>query len=391
MEWEIFSEKIVGFSAEIEGGKLKFLRKLKDHAFAVRVIENNKVGFSSGKNLEKTIEEAKKIARISEEELKEFPVEKPARVEKIYDRRFENPLQEFIKDEYEILINSVEKAKIANALISHEVVEIELKNSFGAELREKGSFSFFSIETVYEEGSGFAQTGRRELELEIESTARYAEELAIKASKAEKLNYGYYDIVLMPHAVHQLFSNTLYPSFSAENVARGRSSIHKGMYLGELKILDDPTLPGGFVSFSFDDEGVMARKKVLLDREVLGFYSDWKNSKKFGVSGNGLRIDIDSPPMPLPSNIIVEIDEEVEVESALIVHNFIGSHTTNPISGDFSVECLNAEIDGRAFKGVMIYGNIFDFLKKIRGFCLEKVQIENTISPAIRFEKIKVI
>ncbi|MEM4472570.1 MAG: TldD/PmbA family protein [Archaeoglobaceae archaeon] len=391
MDWEIFCQKVFSYSAEIEGGKFKVLKKVIEKAFAVRVIENGKVGFASGRDLEKTMEEAKKLARISEEELKNFPFEKPAKVEKLYDPRFENLTPDYIKEEYERLKGVVERAKIANAVITHEIFDVELRNSYGAELREKGSFSFFSIETVYGEGSGFAQTQSREIELDIEETAKYAEELAIKASKSEKIESGYYDVILMPQAIHQLFSHTLYPSLSAENVARGRSALYKGKYLGKLRIIDDPTIPGGFVSYSFDDEGVAAKRKVLVDGEVIGFYSDWKNAEKFGATGNGLRMSIDSPPIPLPSNVIVEVYDKAEDSSALIIHNLIGAHTANFVSGDFSLETINAEFKDKAVKGVMIYGNIFELLKQIEGSCFKVLQIENTISPAIRFKRVRVV
>lgn len=391
MEWEIFSEEVIGFSAEIEAGKLKVLKKYKEKSFAVRVIENGRVGFSAGEDLEKLMENAKKMARISEEELESFPVEKPAKVEGIYDRDFENLTRDFIKDEFEILVNSVEKANIAKAVINHEVVEVGVKNSLGSDLSEKSSVSFFSIETVYGEGSGYAQTASRKLRLEIEKFSRYAEDLALLSSKARKIEPGYYDIVLTTHAIHQLFSHTLYPSLSAENVAHGRSSLSKGKYLGKLKIIDDATLSWGLFSYSFDDEGVMARKKTLVDEKVLCFYSDWKNSRNFGLTGNGIRITVDTPPQPLPSNLIIEIEDKADMDSAIIIHTLIGAHTANPVSGDFSVECLNAEMRGEGIKGAMIYGNIFELLKKISGTCGEIIQVENTVSPAIRFERVRVV
>lgn len=391
MEWEVFREKVVGFAAEIESGRMKILSKRSHESYAVRVIENGRLGFSSGKDPKKLMEEARKVARISEERLKSFPVEKPVKVEGIYDRRFEEISRDFIAEECEVLLNSVEKAKVANAVISHEIVEVELKNSLGAELFEKSTFSFFSIETVCDEGSGYAQTASRKLELEIEETSRYAEELAVVASKAKKIEPGYYDVVLMPHAIQQLFSSTLYPSLSAENVARGRSSLSRGTFLGNVRIIDDATLSGGLFSYSFDDEGVAARRKVLVDGEVLRFYSDWKNSEQFGTTGNGLRMSVDSYPMPLPSNLIIEVEGKESKDSALVVHSIIGAHTANAVNGDFSVECLNAEIEGSGVKGAMIYGNVFELLKKISGACGERVQAENTIAPPIKFKKVRVV
>ncbi|MCS7130519.1 MAG: hypothetical protein NZ872_03765, partial [Archaeoglobaceae archaeon] len=196
MEWEIYEEKFRGFSAEISGGKLKTINSYRDFSCAVRVIIDGKVGFSSGKSVEKAMENAKKIARISEEKMDSFPNEKPAKVSGIYDKSIEELTPDLLKEEYEILVNSIEKAKIASAFIMHGVFEVSLINSSGAELKEKGSFSSFSIETVYGEGSGFAQCESRNKKLEIAETTRYAEELAISSSKAIKIESGYYDLIL---------------------------------------------------------------------------------------------------------------------------------------------------------------------------------------------------
>ncbi|MEM2457508.1 MAG: TldD/PmbA family protein [Archaeoglobaceae archaeon] len=391
MEWEIYEERTQGIMAEISGGKLKQIRSSANSSYAVRVIIDGKVGFSAGNSVEKAMENAKKIAKISEETLNGFPNEKPANVCGIYDKSIENTTTDFLKEEYELLISSVEKAKIASAFIGHFVLEAKITNSGGSELSRKETYSLFSIECIYENGSGFAQDESRTRKLKIAETASYAEKLAIESSKAVKIDSGNYDIVLTPYAVHQLLSNTLYPALSAENVSKGRSLLKKGYYLGELKIIDDPTIEGGLESYPFDDEGVSARRKTLADREVLCFYSDWKNSKSFGITGNGLRESIESYPAPAPSNLLIEIKDKADIEGALLIHSFIGTHTANPLSGDFSVECMNAEFDGKAIKGAMIYGNIFNMLKNIEGFSGDLKQVENTISPSIRFRNVKIV
>lgn len=391
MEWEVYKQRIRIFSAEIECGRMKMFRSSMDEGFAVRVIVDKKVGFSSGKNVQKAMEGAKKIAKISEEYLDDFPCEKPINVDGIYDKKFENLSSDYIKEEFEILKSSVEKANIANAIISHEITEISLENSFGAELHRMETYSFFSLETVYEKGSAYAQCESRKLKLDIASTAHYAEELAINSSKSEEIESDYYDVVLMPYAVHQLFSHTLYPSLSAENVAKGRSRLEMGLKLGKIRVIDDPTIHGGLASYPFDDEGARARKKILVDCNVLKFYSDWKNSKNFGNAGNGLRLSLDLPPMPMPSNVVIEVDEKVEMDSALIVHSIIGAHTANAVSGDFSVEVLNAEFDEKPIKGAMIYGNIFEALSRIQGFCSKPEQFGNTITSALRFQRLRVV
>ncbi len=74
---------------------------------------------------------AEKIARVSEDEMEDFPNEKPGRVEGIYDKRVEEAGSELIMEEFERLRSVVEKANIAAATIEHAVEEIRITNSFG--------------------------------------------------------------------------------------------------------------------------------------------------------------------------------------------------------------------------------------------------------------------
>ncbi len=57
---------------------------------------------------------------------------------------------------------------------------------------------------------------------------------------------------------------------------------------GNITIVDDPTLAGWFGSFVYDDEGVRARKKVLIEDGVLRSYIlDRETSGKLGMEPNG--------------------------------------------------------------------------------------------------------
>ncbi|WP_290623265.1 MULTISPECIES: TldD/PmbA family protein [unclassified Archaeoglobus] len=393
MEWEIYEYKVKGISAEIEAGKLKSVESYVDSGFSARVIVNGRVGFASSSfSKEKAIEMAEKIARVSEDILEDFPSGKYKKVEGIYDKKVEKVDSEFLKDEYEIIVSSARKANISSASISHEVKEVRISNSFGLECAEKTTSSVLIVETVYDGGSAYEIRESRDVKLDIEEAVRRAEELAIESSKAEKIESGIYDVLFEPIAVHQLLFYSLYPSFSAENVEKGRSAVKIGDMLGRVNIRDDPTIEGGLMSCSFDDEGVDTKPTMLVeDGIVKNYYTDWKHSKKYGVTGNGFRMDETSFPTPLPSNVVIEVEEMCDDDNCLKIHTLIGSHTSNPISGDFSLECMNASIGDRPVKGAMIYGNIFEVLKKLEGEFGEKRQVENTVTRSLRFKDLRVI
>ncbi len=393
MDWEVYEVRWREIAASVEFNRLKMIRTSEGVQYAARVIVNGRVGFASADSEEKALEMAEKIAKVSEDKLEDFPNEKPRKVGGIYDRRVEKADADFLVAEIERLLSSVERAAIASAQLSYEVSEVRISNSFGLSCAEKSTYASLTFEVVYNDGSAYEICESRSVDLDIEDAAVNAEQLAIASSKARKIDSGFYDVVLMPIAVHQLFYYALYPSFSAENVVKGRSRLNIGDKIGCVTLIDDPTLHGGLMSCSFDDEGVASRRTVLVEEGIVkGYYSDWKYGKIVGeVTGNGFREEESLPPSPAPSNVIVEVDNRSDVDNALVVHTLIGAHTANPISGDFSLECLNAELDGEAVKGVMIYGNVFDLLGSISGYAGDVRQVENTVTPPLRVSKLRVV
>ncbi|HEX6130309.1 MAG TPA: TldD/PmbA family protein, partial [Actinomycetota bacterium] len=107
--------------------------------------------------------------------------------------------------------------------------------------------------------------------------------------------------------------------------------------------VDDATLPNGWGSFDFDDEGEPAQRTVLFERGVLqGFLYDRLRAEKHGVpsTGNGRRDGYASPPIPRmtntnilngtssPADVIAATDRGVYVVN-------LGGGQVNPASGDF--------------------------------------------------------
>lgn len=124
-----------------------------------------------------------------------------------------------------------------------------------------------------------------------------------------------------------------------------------------------------------DGEGTPSQKTVIVDDGVLrNFIYDLKTAKKGNTksTGNGMRSSYAEMPEIGSSNLIFDFKEYQplsDINSGVYVTDILGAHTANPISGDFSVEAMNAfKIEKgelkHPVKKAMLSGNLFDILKE---------------------------
>ena len=389
-EWEIYRERVISRYVLIEDSRVKLVAEKHDGGEALRVIVDGKVAMVSGTRITEALaEKAVKLARLSQDSLTEFPEKSRTNRVEIFDRSVESILEEELRD-YGEAIAAV--GGVASAHFSVEIVEREVVNSNGVEYSERESLAGVVVEAVHGTGSAYEYHESRKIDFRPEQFAENALELARADSRAEKIDAGRYTVTLSPIAVDQLLTYALYPAFYYENISRGRSRVAEVMgreVFDALSISDDPTMPWGINSCSFDDEGVVTRRKHLVrDGVVEGYLSDFKHMPE-NPTGNGFRDDYTSYPATSPTNIVLEHPERGEREG-IYVHAFIGAHTSNFVSGDFSLELMNAIVDGRGVKGAMVYGNVYDLLKRISHFGENVRQVGYTVTPEIVFEGVEI-
>ncbi|RLI83982.1 MAG: hypothetical protein DRP01_08665 [Archaeoglobales archaeon] len=393
MEWEVFEVESLTRSVKVENGKIKVFETWKEKKVGVRVIENGRVGFVTSNEFDRDlIEIARKIARVSEERLDVFPEGGYVGVEGIYDRRFEDLTPDEIKDFVESMINPVVDLGVNPALGSIEftVESVSIRNSFGADLGYRSTLCSAYLESVYEDSSGFEMDESRRF-ADFEFVGRRSAELARESKNPRKIE-GIYSLILSPIAIHQILAHTLYPAISLENVLKGRSPLRINDSFGEMTILDDGTYPCGLFTAPFDDEGVETRRKIIFEDGCLRSYiTDFGSAVRsnFEPTGNGFRGD-DLYPVTSPTNVILEFGYETEELEGVYVHSFIGAHTSNPASGDFSLKTMNAFFKDESVYA-MIYGNVYDLLGKIEAFGKDVRQIENTVTPSIEFREVRFV
>ncbi|PKG31136.1 metallopeptidase TldD-related protein, partial [Methanoregula sp.] len=96
-------------------------------------------------------------------------------------------------------------------------------------------------------------------------------------------------------------------------------------------------------------------------------------------------------------NLIVDGTRgNVDAGRVLFIHNIVGAHTANPLSGEFSVELSNAFfMEGGAFqepvRSAILSGNVFSLMHAIDGLGRKTRTIGSMILPAVRINGQRII
>ena len=272
-----------------------------------------------------------------------------------------------------------------------------LANSRGASYKRTDSGVSCSLETISGQSTGSEFEQSFSLGIDPAKVGRQAAFLAAHSVDAGEISTGSYDVVLSPLAFAQLLSYVVIPALSGRNVHAGRSrladKIGSGVMDPALQIFDDPFAPRGLGRTSWDAEGVPARRiEFIRDGVLQEFAYDLKTASRYGKqsTGSAVRGGAGGGPSIGSHNFVVDGRRSgIQDERALYIHDVVGAHTANPMSGDFSVECQNASwVEGGDFsdavRKAMLAGNVFEMLHEIGGLGKESRVIGPLILPAIR-------
>ncbi len=237
------------------------------------------------------------------------------------------------------------------------------------------------IQTGYEPIGGF-----RGLELfdekSPEEVARTAAGRALMMLTARKAPAGMMPVVISSEAGGTMVHEAIGHGLEADLVQAGMS-----VYAGKIgtlvasslvTVIDDSTIPNARGSYSFDDEGVSARKTVLVENGVLkGYLYDRLSAMKDGCesTGNGRRESYHAKPIVRMTNTLIAPGETSpesiirEVEQGLFVRK-MGGGQVNTVTGDFVFEVsegylIENGILGEPVRGATLTGNGPEVLKKV--------------------------
>ena len=413
---EIYLEMTENVDATIQNDQVDFAKEAYSMGVGIRVINDDRMGFAYTTQNERLMETVDKAisnakANLADEYLSFASKSNYPKIKQIYDRKIETmELGESIELGKSMTETALaKKCKPTSGGVSAGCSRILITNSEGAFCEDISTYisSFIAVNVSDGEGVSTASESdsSRKMDIDPEKIAQKACEIALNSRGGKNIETGDLTVLLDYHAALGLISN-FSQAINGDNVQRGRSiyaeMLDKEVSSPSLSIYDDGTIKGGLNSSRCDGEGTSSQKTVIVEDGVLrNFLYDLKTAKKgnYNSTGNGMRSSFSDMPEVGLSNLIFDfkkVEPLSDINDGIFVTDVLGAHTANPISGDFSVEAMNAfKIEGGELaypvKKAMLSGNLFALLKEANAASQKTRQLGPFIVPPITVSSLRVI
>ncbi|MCL2102919.1 MAG: TldD/PmbA family protein [Syntrophorhabdaceae bacterium] len=397
-EVELYSARSRARKYEARENRLDAISFSDTLVLGLRVFRESRMGFSYGfvgddADIARMAKEAAFCAESSDpDDAYGLPdVDAPPADITLYDPSNESVSEDEKRDftqslEAKVIARDPRMKRVRTASLQETLSDVSLLNSRGVSLRRKESSCVAFVEAVAEVGAegqigygfGFARSLR---ELDAGAIAGEGAERALRMLGAVRPKSGQYRVLLENGAAAELI-DVLTPSFLAPQVAKGKSMLANR--LGErvmseaISINDDPLDSLGSGAEPFDGEGIACRKQELISGGVLrGYLSDSFWGRKIGAASTGScrRPGGKTSPTVGASNLCISsglfsMDRLlVDAGDGILLTEFMGIHTADKVSGDFSVGASGIRIEGgrltEPLQGFAVSGNILNLLKNV--------------------------
>ncbi len=413
---EVYMDVTESVDATIQNDQVDFAKEAYTLGFGVRVILDNKMGFAyttQNERLTETVDKAISNAKanLADENFAFASKSDYPNVKGVYDKKIENME----------LVDTIElgKSMISTVLenncqptsggVASGCSQIVIANSEGVWCEDMATYisGFIAVNTPDGDGVSTASESNssRKLDINSEEIALKACNIALDSRGGQHVQTGDMNVLLDYHAASGLISN-FSQAINGDNVQRGRSiyadKMNKEITSPSLTIYDDGTLNGGLSSSRCDGEGTPSQRTVIVEDGVLkNFLYDIHTANKGNIpsTGNGMRSSFSDMPAVGLSNLILDfegLEPLSEIQHGIFVTDVLGAHTANPISGDFSVEAMNAfKIENgeiiHPIKNAMLSGNIFSILQEANAASQKTRQLGPFIVPPINVPNLRVV
>lgn len=416
-----------GTSVGIERGQITKNSRVLDRGLGIRVTVNKAMGFAYTNMieaegvLEETALKAVKAAKAGkpDNDWRGFPSKN---LHKLPGKTFDSQILDLRSEN---LVDMATRMIDSAVAVSDKVFPIEggagasyiseaIANSNGITLFDKGTMIECSLAALAQEGIKvtpvcFEFNAERQLNVNPEWVGKEAARLATSALKTKQIETKNTKLILTQFALQELLSYTLINAVRADSVQRGQSpfenKIGQKVAAENVTIHDDGLLAGGLRTSVFDGEGVPHQNTTVIENGILkNFLYDSYTSKREGKesTGNASRAGYLSTPSIDATNFhllpgSVSPDQLVsEVDDGLIVYFLQGAHSSNPVSGEFSVVATPAWVIRKgeivhSTRGVMLAGNMFDVLKNISAIANNDRKMGQLVSSWVQVENVRVI
>lgn len=308
--------------------------------------------------------------------------------------------------EMESLIRDFDKRIVTtrNCELQEAEIEIEIVNSNGLNVQgRKTLFSVFALSVAQEhdEVSWYDWTWAHFLaDIDMKTLGISVAQKTISFLGSEQIATGIYDGILTPQAACEILG-VLSGSFLGENLHKNKTKLKDRLgekCFSEMITLVDSGL-AGMGAFPFDGEGVPSQDNMPVQEGVFKtFLYDTYYGKKFNrpSTGNAIRSGLKEPPICGRRGFYLKpgfSDVYTELTDGIIIEELMGTHTANPITGDFSLGAVGHLLKGGRnvpFKGVIFSGNIFELLNNVRAIGSDQKFYGSCGSPSLLIEGMKI-
>lgn len=390
-------------TARITDSTIVEIKQNFEKSYGVRLVHGEKIisiqttePLEINKKIDSLLKSASKIGL--NQSWKGFPPKtKPEKLEKIFDKKLERISDQTVIDITEAMINSADNANINTITGSLNIVseDFEILNSSGLNLKDKATYISGIINAESENNtvpvSGIGHNSRRTLDsFNPEEIGSDAKTMCLESRNPQKIESGKFSIIFEPYSFGEILAFIIAANFNFKAVTEKKScfsdKFQKKISDEQLNLLDNPHLPEGLGTKAFDDEGVLTKKRNLIENGIFNntfsnIFDSYKENKK--TSGNAVRIGSpmgrSSEPIPIaaPHNLEIisgEYSQEdmiKETSNGLLVGRLWYTYAVNPIKGDFSCTArsgIHIIKNGKIIssgKSVRIIHNILKLLQNI--------------------------
>ena len=275
--------------------------------------------------------------------------------------------------------------RVPSAMVASSSSKVILRNSYGLNLQDSGSYFFSYTSLVAKDGASTAVNGKVAVSsrfdgIDPEKIAADAAKETLSQLNASPVPTGEYRVIFRYDAMQSLLQ-TFWGVFSAENAQQNLSLFAgkegENVAADVVTIVDDPLMKGGLATSAFDGEGSASRTKKVVDSgKLTTLLHDRKTARKQGVASTGNAARVGGRIMVAPTNLYIAAGEKsldelmADVGSGVVITELAGLHAgANPSSGDFSLLSKGYTIEngkrGRAVEQITVAGNFYQLLKSI--------------------------
>ncbi|WP_258359250.1 TldD/PmbA family protein [Moorella sulfitireducens] len=397
---EIFLERRRTTSISCEDNKIERVVSGLDQGAGIRVItgENTAYGYSNDLDRESLIQTATLVGKAlpGRPRPKEISFNRPrAQVEFTIQKR---PDQVPVTEKVALVQKANAAARAVDKRITQVTVgygdviqEVTIANSDGVLVEDERVRCRFVVNAVATDGkviqTGFESAGGHQgweifASVDPEEKARQAARRAVMMLEARPAPAGKMPVVMAGEAGGTMIHEACGHGLEADLVQKQLSVYagKKGQKVASelITVIDDPTIPGKYGSYRYDDEGTPGQETVLIENGVLKEYMyDYLAARKENrrSTGNGRRESYQDRPIPRMTNTYIAPGKDDpgailrETKHGLLVKR-MGGGQVNTINGDFVFDVAegyliqNGKI-GPAVRGATLTGNGPEVLKII--------------------------